>query len=137
MRRIMTAVLVLLAAALLLGMGNLGGTPEGAIPKTDENIRAQIVDRSGVATELSRFSMDGKVFLEGGRGDGKMSVFFRDLKEVSFGQVSGNEASAVLLLKSGSRLQLKVNKSAIFYGDTGYGVFRIEAGGVSRIVFRK
>lgn len=136
MRSALTAVLALLAAALLTGMGSLGGTPEGTVPKTDENIRAQIVDRSGVSTELSRFSMDGNVFLDGRRGEGKMSVFFHDLKEVGFGAVSGNDAPAELSLKSGSRVQLKVSKSAVFYGDTGSGAYRISAGDVSRIVFR-
>lgn len=137
MRCALTAVLVLLTATMLMGMGNLGGTPEGTVPKTEENIKAQIIDRSGVSTELSRFSMGGNVFLEGRRGEGQMSVFFRDLKEVSFGPVSGNEAPADLLLKSGNRLQLKVNKSAVFYGDTGSGAYRISASDVSRIVFHK
>ncbi len=137
MRGALTAVLILLAAAMLTGMGGLGGTPEGTIPKTEENVQAKIVDRSGVSTELSRFSMDGNVFLEGRRGEGKMSVFFRNLKEISFGPVSGEDVAADLLLKSGSRQQLKVLKSAVFYGDTGNGAFHISAGDVSRIVFPK
>lgn len=137
MRGVLTTVLLLLAAAMLTGMGGLGGTPEGTVPKTEENIKAQIVDRSGVSTELSRFSMDGEVFLDGRRGEGHMSVFFRDLKEVSFGPVSGEDVPADLLLKSGSRLLLKVRKSAVFYGDTGSGAYRISAADVSRIVFRK
>ena len=122
---------------MLTGMGGLGGTPEGTVPKTEENIKAQLVDRSGVSTELTMFSMDGKVFLEGRRGEGQMSVFFRDLKEVSFGPVSGDMAPADLLLKSGSRVQLKVNKGAVFHGDTGTGAYRISAQDVSRIVFPK
>jgi hypothetical protein len=138
MRGALTVVLVLLAATMLLGMGNLGGAPAGTVPKTEENIKAQIVDRSGVTTELSRFSLAGEVFLEGRRGDGLMSVFFRDLKEINFGPVSGNDAPADLLLKSGSHLKLNVSKSAFFYGDlAGYGAFRISAGDISRIVFPK
>jgi hypothetical protein len=137
MRSALTAVLVLLAAAMLTGMGSLGGTPEGTVPKTDENIKARIVDRLGVSTEVNSFSMDGKVFLEGRRGEGKMNVPFHDLKEVTFGPVSGEDVAADLLLTSGSRHQLKVNKSTLFYGDTGYGAYRIAAGDVSRIVFPK
>ena len=135
MRNLLTVALALLTAILLLGMGNLGGTPEGTVPKTEENIRALLVDRSGVSNELIRFSMDGNVLLKGRRGEGQMSVFFRDLKEVSFGPVSGNYAPADLLLKSGKRVQLKVEKNAIFYGDTGSGAYHISAGDVSRIVF--
>ena len=137
MRVALTVILLLLVATMMMGMGNLGGTPEGKIPETKENIKVQIVDRSGVSTDLNRFSMAGEVFLEGRRGDGLMSVFFRDLKEISFGPVSGNDAPADLLLKSGSHLHLKVNKSAIFYGDSGYGAYRISAGDINRIVFPK
>jgi len=134
MRSTLITVLVLPAAALLLGMGSLGGVPEGTVPKTDENIKVQISDRSGVTTELNEFSMDGNVFLEGRLGDGKMNVFFRDLQEVAFGQVGGEEVPAELLLKSGSRMQLEVRKRAVFYGSTGYGAYRITARDVSRIV---
>ena len=137
MRGAIAVILLLLAATLLTGMGNLGGVPEGTIPKTKENVNVQIVDRSGVSTSLIRFSMGGEVFLEGRRGDGTMSIFFRDLKEISFGPVSGNDAPADLLLKTGSHLHLKVNKSAVFYGDSGYGAYRIAAGDISRIVFSK
>ncbi len=135
MRGAITAILALLTAALLTGMGGLGGAPEGTVPKTDENIKAQLVDRSGVSTELTRFSMGGKVFLEGKRGEGQLSVQFHDLKEVSFGPVSGDMAPAELLLKSGSRVQLKVPKGAMFNGDAGAGAFQIPAHDVSRIVF--
>jgi len=137
MRNLLTVSLALLTAALLMGMGSIGGTPEGTIPKTEENIRAQLVDRSGLSNDLTRFSMDGKVFLKGRRGEGQMSVFFRDLKEVSFGPASGNDATADLLLTSGKRIQLKVHKRDIFYGDTGSGTYHISAGDVGRIVFPK
>ena len=137
MRNLLTMALTLLTAALLMGMGNLGGTKEGTIPKTDENIQAQLVDRSGVSNELTNFSMDGNVFLTGRLGEGQMSVFFRDLKEASFGPMSGSDAPADLLLKSGKHVHLKVNKSAIFYGDTGSGTYNISAGDVKRIVFHK
>lgn len=136
MRGALTAVLILLTAVLLTGMGNMGGSPEGTVPKTSENIKAQVVDRSGVATELSRFSLDGNIFIDGRRGEGVMSVFFRDLKEVTFGPVKGDDAPAELVLKSGLRVQLMVKKGTLFYGDTGVGAFRIAAGNVSRIVFR-
>jgi hypothetical protein len=63
-----------------------------------------------------------------------MDIFFRDLREVAFGQVSGDEVPVELLLKSGSRLQLKMRKRAVFYGNTGYGAYRITARDVNRII---
>jgi len=135
MRRLLMLVAALTAAALLTGMGGLGGQPEGKVPKTDEDVRAQLTDRSGESIELNRFSMDGKIFLEGRRGDGKLDVFFRDLREISFGKVGGEEVPVELLLKSGNRLKVQVRKRAVFYGDTGFGAYRIPARDVGRIVF--
>ncbi len=135
MRGLLTAVLLLLGTLMLTGMGSLGGAPEGTVPKTDENIKAQLVDRSGVTSELTTFSMDGNVFLDGKRGEGNMSVKFHDLKEITFGPVSGDLVPADLFLKAGGKLQLRVSKSAVFYGDMGTGAFRIPAHNVSRIVF--
>ncbi len=64
-----------------------------------------------------------------------MSVKFHDLKEITFGSAGAKEVPADLLLKTGSRVQLKVNKSAVFNGDPGTGAFRIQAGNVGKIVF--
>jgi hypothetical protein len=136
MRRLLTVVLALLGAALLSGMGSLGGAPEETVNKTGENVRVQIVDRTGVTTDLAWFSMDGKLYLAGRRGEGEMNVVFKDVKEVSFGPLKGDEVTADLVLKSGDRHQLKVDKGAKFSGDTGYGSFLITANDISRIVFR-
>ena len=133
MRKLMTAALVLVTTAVLMGMGSLGGAPEGEVPKTDENIKVQLTDRSGMKVELTRFSMNGKVFLEGKRGAGDMSVFFHDLKEIGFGPVSGDTVPGDLLLKSGRHLQLNIRTGAVFHGDTGEGAYQISASDVSRI----
>lgn len=134
MRNIMTAALVLLTATMLMGMGSLGGAPEGEVPKTDENLKVQLTDRSGVRIELTKFSMNGKVFLEGKRGAGELSVFFRNLKEIGFGPVSGDTVPADLQLKSGRRVQLAIPTNAVFYGDTGDGAYQISARDISRIL---
>ncbi|OGW37698.1 MAG: hypothetical protein A2X58_03310 [Nitrospirae bacterium GWC2_56_14] len=137
MRGLLTAVLAVLAACLLMGMGNLGGTPEGEIPKTDQNFRVTLVDRSGVSSELSRFSLDGNLFVKGKRGEGEVSIYFRNIREIHFGPVSGSDVPADLVQATGSRVQLKVNKDSMFFGDTGYGAYRIPASSVSRISFHR
>jgi hypothetical protein len=137
MRGIVKTGLAVLTAAVLTGMGSMGGTPEGTVPHTSEDIKVQLVDRKGVTVELSRFSMDGKVFLEGNLGEGTMSVNFDDLKDVSFGPVAGDTVPADLLLKSDRHLQLKVSRIANFYGVMEDGVYRISVQNTSRIIVRK
>lgn len=137
MRGALTVVLAILAGCLLMGMGSLGGTPEGEIPKPDKNFRVMLVDTSGVPSELTRFSMDGNLFVKGKRGEGEVTVPFGNIREVHFGQVSDSDVPADLVQTSGARIQLRVNKSATFFGDTGYGTYRIPAGNVSRIQFHQ
>jgi len=116
-------------------MGGLGGGPEGTVPKTTENIRVRLTDRAGVMTELTRFSMDGQVFLTGRRGEGEITVLFKTLERVDFDQVVGQEVPADLVLDSKKKIRLLVRKRIIFYGSTDYGAFRIQARDIKSIEF--
>lgn len=133
MRAFSLSVLMLLFGLFLLGMGSLGGRPEGTVPQPKENIRARIVDRSGVSTEVEHFSLEGRISLEGKRGQGEMTVLFKKLKGISFARVEGEAVPAELKFKNGGTLTLIVNGSSVFYGSTRYGAFRIRAGDIRKI----
>lgn len=128
-------IVILVGTVALMGMGSLGGQPQGTAPKTEVNIHAQIVDRSGVTTEVAQFSMEGKVYLEGARGDGQMTVLFKKLQGIAFGKVEGQIVPAELKFKNGENLKLKLRKSSVFYGSTRYGTFQIRAGNIQKIEF--
>lgn len=135
MSRILTAMAVLLFSLLLTGMGDLGGVPEGKVPQTEKNLAARLVDRQGTVTEVTRFSMDGNLFLEGERGRGDLTVPFENLRKVEFGPVAGERVQAVLHYRSGDTLDLQVRRRAVFYGDTGLGAYRIRAADLKSIEF--
>jgi len=128
---------ILFTALLLTGMGGLGGEPDGKVPETTENVNARVFDRSGAVADLSRFSMDGNIFLMGKLGDGDISVFFKDLRAIDFDQVTGEYIPAKLQLDSGKALDLKIRKRAVFYGSTGFGAYQIRARDIKRIEFPK
>jgi hypothetical protein len=113
----------------------LGGTPEGGIPETRENIRARVVDRTGTATELTRVSLDGSTFFEGYRGSGKVTIPFGEIQSIVFADRAQEEALADLRLKSGQELRLTVRRRAILYGDAGYGAFQIRVRDIRQIDF--
>lgn len=137
MKSLLTTIMILLAGLLLTGMGGLGGPPGGTVPETTEDVRVRLTDRSGLTTDLSRFSMDGEVYLVGRRGDGEASVLFRDLDRIDFGQVKGQEVPGDLYLASGKSVRLYIPKRLVFYGRTEFGAFRIQARDIQRIEFRK
>jgi hypothetical protein len=137
MKRFAVSMAILCSALLLTGMGGLGGGPEGTVPETSENIQARVYDRSGAVAELSQFSMDGQVFLTGKLGDGDVTVFFKDLRQIDFTQVTGEYIPAKLQLDSGKALDLKIRKRAVFYGSTGFGAYQIRARDIKRIEFQQ
>jgi hypothetical protein len=135
MRRFAWLASLLIVALLCMGMGDLGGQPEGATPETDVRIEAKIVDRSGTETSVNQFSMDGKTYLDALRGSGQLTIPFQQLASVTCGKVVGDELAVQVKLKSGSILDLSIRKRALFYGSTGYGSFVIKARDVARIDF--
>lgn len=133
MKRLWLSVFILLGALVLLGMG---GGPQGAIPEPEENHAVSLQDRSGTSARVSQFSMDGNVYFEGWLGDGQVTVFFRNLKSVEFGDISGEDVQVRLALKSGETLRVTGRKRARFYGTTPYGNYQIRASDVARIDFQ-
>ena len=137
MRNVAVIVLALAALILLTAMGGLGGAPSGTVPQTDEDIRARLTDRSGTVVELTQFSLEGNVFIEGALGSGKVSVFFREIKSLQLSEAGPNDLTALLQLNSGESLRLTLRKRALFYGATPYGAYHIVARDVERIDFLK
>lgn len=122
-----------LVLVCLTGMGNLGGPPEGKTPETKENIRVRLTDASGVVTELSHFSMDGRVFLDGTRGQSRLMVPLREIRKIEVEEVSGDEAVLALTLASSESVPLTIRKLTTFFGDTGYGALQVQAKDVRQI----
>jgi hypothetical protein len=135
MKRLLLPVLILFVAVICLGMGELGGEPAGKVPETDVQITAEIVDRAGVETRLTQFSMDAKTYLDAQRGNGQMTIPFQELAAVTFGKANGDQLPVQVTLKSGQVLDLTVRKRAVFYGSTGFGTFVIKARDLARIKF--
>jgi len=135
MKRFALMVMVLIGACFCLGMGELGGQPEGTIPETDVKIAAKVVDREGMVTSLDQFSMDGKTYLDTKRGSGQLTIPFQQLESVTFGKLSGDEMAVEVKFRTGETMNLAIRKRAVFYGSTGYGAYVIKARDLARIEF--
>ena len=135
MRSYVGLVVLLVGALCCMGMGELGGQPEGTLPETDVQIEAKVVDRSGVETSVNQFSMNGKTYLDAQRGSGQLTIPFQQVASLTFGKISGDDTVVQVKLKSGEVMDLTVRKRALFYGSTGYGTFVIKARDLARIEF--
>jgi len=128
-------LLFAVVALFSMGMGGLGGHPEGKVPDTDVPIKAEIKDRSGTVTKVDQFSMDGKTYLVASRGQGKLTVPFQHIETISFGAIKGDDVMVDVKLKSGDAMTLSLRSRALFYGSTGFGAFQIKSRDVASIAF--
>ena len=135
MKRGLLLLLLMMIALPCVGMGGLGGSPEGTVPETDVPIRADLKDRDGISTSLNQFSMNGKTFLDTLRGQGQLTIPFQYIDTVTFSEVRDEELKVDVKLKSGNVMTLAIVSDAEFYGSTGYGAFQIKAKNVYSIDF--
>lgn len=135
MKRGLILLLLMMIALPCMGMGGLGGSPEGTVPETDVPIRADLKDRDGISTSLNQFSMNGKTFLDTLRGQGQLTIPFQHIDTVTFSEVRDEELKVDVKLKSGNVMTLAIVSDAEFYGSTGYGAFQIKAKNVYSIDF--
>ena len=135
MTRGLRLVLVLIIAIFCTGMGGLGGQPEGTIPETDVNIQVEVKDRDGVTTSLEKFSMAGKISLDAWRGQGKLTIPFKNIDTITFGDNKGAAVMVDVKLKTGETMTLQVRSRAQFYGSTGFGAFQIKSKDLALIDF--
>lgn len=133
MKRSLIFLLIAAVAVLCMGMGGLGGQPEGSVPETDVLIQADVKDRRGTVTTLNQFSMDGKTYLDAWRGQGKLAVPFQQVARIAFGEVKGDEIRVEVRLKTGEVMGLTIRSRAQFYGATGFGAFQIKSRDVASI----
>jgi len=136
MRKLTATFLVLLVSTLLSGMGGLGGEPEGSLPDTEKNFSVTVTDRSGVATELSRFSMDGATLLHGQLGAASVTIPFEEIQSASFTTIANDRIKVKLDLKQEKALTLNIRRRSAFAGQMEVGVYRIKVEDVSRIDFK-
>ncbi len=135
MKRGLTIFLLITVALFCMGMGGLGGQPEGTVPETDVRIQADVKDRSGITTSLNQFSMDGKTYLDAWRGQGKLTIPFQHIDTITFGDIKGSDVTVETKLKSGNVMTLTIRSRSQFYGSTGFGAFQIKSRDVALIDF--
>ncbi len=135
MKRILPLILILTVFLLLMGMGEMGGTPAGKVPAPEKNFKARVTDREGVQTSLSEFSQDGKAFLAGKRGDATVTVPFEKIAQAEFLPQQGNWIQARVTLRGQGSVEINIDKQAKFYGKADFGTFQILAKDLKAVNF--
>jgi hypothetical protein len=133
MKRMPILVLLMVAAPLLLGMGGFTEVPPDKVPQTSRSFAATYIDQMDTITECTEASIDGKIFIEGKRGEGNLAVDFEKIKMINF-RMKGGELTGQVLLSDGSETVLAVNKDKKAYGRAKYGAFQIKLSDLKKMI---
>ena len=128
------ALVSLLLACLpaVLGLGSSGGRD---VLRPPLDLHATLTDRDGVTVEVSRINIGGDVQLEGDMGRGNLRIPFDTIASIDLSVESTDYSRALVHLKSGESVTVRVRNSVMIYGQTNVGVYQIRARDVQRIQF--
>lgn len=128
MRAILSARTVwVIVIPLLMGMGGLKEQKSPAeIPIPTNNYLGTVTDDSGVATELTQITLDGRTYIAGHRGKATITIDFDKIEEVVF-VFTDQKLMATIKIRGGIAEQIYVDPASRCSGRTGYGTFQIDA----------
>jgi len=124
MKKRVCLLLVMVAAAMCLGMGGAGqGSVE--IPEPARDFSAVLVDRSGLSIVLNRFSCEGNTFFFGKMGMADASVDFDRIRSAAFEKAEDGTVAALIQLKDGDTVRLIMKGEMACYGSSTVADVRI------------
>ena len=136
MKRHLLFLVILLLSVFTMGMGSLGGKPEGSIPMPDKDFKATITDINAVKTTCSFVSVNGKDFLKGERGSTSVTIPFENIITVKISKTGDEkDVDAELNLVDEKGINIKVDGNSDVYGKTDFGTVQVKMRDISEIKF--
>ncbi|MGK0288781.1 MAG: sporulation protein YlmC with PRC-barrel domain [bacterium] len=111
---------------------------ENNIPLPAHNFSVVVTDSKGVASKANRVSWNGKIYLQGKRGDSLTTVPFSKIQKISVFPKRKAVQGAVVVevtLKKGDSITLHVKANSKCYGETSFGKFEIYIRDIKAIQF--
>ncbi len=109
-----------------------------SIPLPEKNYSVVITDVQNIQTSADRVSWEGKVYLQGRRGEALTTIPFEKISQIEMiPQTTAPPGSIAtkVTLRSGESVQLHVKGTSKAYGETSFGKFEIYLQDVRKILF--
>jgi hypothetical protein len=118
-------VIIIMAAFFLMGMGKMDQSDKsGEIPVPDKEVSAVTTDNEGLTLNLTQFSINGKTYLQGRLGAGRVAVPFSQIRVMTL--ASEPKGIAVMVeLTDRSHLNLFLEKGLTVYGKIKAGTYQV------------
>ena len=140
-RRLIISPQLIFVLAIALLVGGMGGGDEnltGRLPLPEKNFIVRITDRTGMQTESSRLTWEGKVNFRGKYGEATVSVPFTKISQVDFRPANTGTSAytvATLILNSGQQLDLSLENRSNVYAETPFGELEISVADLRQLDF--
>ena len=140
-RRLIISPQLIFVLAIALLVGGMGGGDEnltGRLPLPEKNFVVRITDRTGMQTESSRLTWEGKVNFRGKYGEATVSVPFTKISQVDFRPANTGTSAytvATLILNSGQQLDLSLENRSNVYAETPFGELEISVADLRQLDF--
>ncbi len=134
-RKFFTFLLVLFSAFFLQGLG--GGDDSEQVPLPTKNFQATIIDQVGTNFNVSRLSWTGKNIIKAKYGKSTIQVPFEKIQSIKL--IDGDPSSpfilAQIIIKSGNRYQVQLDRLTKVFAETEFGSLEIFVQDISEITF--
>jgi hypothetical protein len=127
------AIVIVCLAFFSAGMGGLGEQDPTKIPEPLHDFSATVVDQRDIASDITLMSLDGQTFLIGKRGGATVSIPFENIETIEF-SMSDKDVYAAVTMKGQPRVELKMEKDRVVYGQLSYGNFAIKVEYIRKII---
>ncbi|MFC1854976.1 hypothetical protein ACFL2A_00350 [Thermodesulfobacteriota bacterium] len=136
MKRYLGLAIILIISFFMMGMGDLGGTPEGSIPMPDKDYKATITDVNSVETVANFVSINGKGYVKGKRGSANVTIPFENINTVTVSlSEDEKDVDTDLKLVDGKSISIKVDGNLDLSGKTDFGTIKIKVRDITKIEF--
>lgn len=131
------ALVMVLLAAGLMGLGGGDEGEGGRIPIPSESYAVTLTDRSGNTLEGDRFTWEGKVFLRAQFGNATVTVPFEKLASLKVTAAdASDQVNVSAVMKDGETLALTVDATSKCYANTRFGDYEIFMADLAAVSFQ-
>lgn len=81
------------------------------------------------------FSLEGQTFISGRHGGATVSTPFDNIQEIDL-YAKGSDIFAMVIMRKGPQVELKMDKDRILSGQLPYGLFSIKIRDVKKIIIK-
>lgn len=140
-----TIIKLFLFTILIAGFSSsifaMGGdsSDEKSIPLPPKNFTVSLTDAQGVETKADRISWDGKIYIQGRRGEALTTVPFEKINQITLlpdEKAHAGSIASKITLKSGEEIRLDVKATSKAFGETSFGKFEIYMRDIRTVKFQ-